>query len=67
MEKDFVKVLHLEVINDDLSLNDLKGGMFNPSDAEACCTDNSACNVNQTGVEDENQTCCNGNSACNIN
>ena len=39
MNTDFIKILNIEVINDELSLDDLRGGLSSAS-IKPCCTGN---------------------------
>ena len=68
---DFIKILNIEVINDELSLDDLRGGLSSAS-IKPCCTGNTECNANVSCCDENsacniNSSCCKNNSACNIN
>ena len=61
MNADFIKVLNVEVIKDELSLDDIKGGLSVYS--KPCCKGNTGCNTDSScGTE-----CCDYNSGCNVN
>ncbi len=66
MDKDFIKLLNVEVLNDELSLDDIKGGTLSLSGSGLCCKENAGCNVNGTCAENDSSACCGSNVDCNI-